>query len=380
MAMKPRLTVMVIADSMTNSVFQGQVLEPLYVQRKQNPCAPYIILSLESVIMPRECYAKLVPLSYHISWEVIKRGPFWGTLSLYPTVRRLRKALSHYDSYNIIARGAIAGFLSARALNPRHCRSLLIQARGLLAEEYRYTHMRNQTTWSYLHALRARSYEKIERMVYGSHFASSIRNLISFESVSDGLAEYLTQQYQTDPARILVTCHDFPRKIESSQRLKLRKQMRVSLDIAYDAYVYCYNGSAHPWQCPEEIVRFFSGQLSTDPRAILLIVTQEAQAFEMICKKYEVPGSNYRIISVDHTNVYSYLCVADAGILFRESHIINWVSRPTKLLEYCAAQLQIIHNGTVAYVCSLKSTDQQADCKKHPIFKGVQTHAVQLQK
>jgi len=36
-------------------------------------------------------------------------------------------------------------------------------------------------------------------------------------------------------------------------------------------------------------------------------------------------------------------------MLFREQTIVNWTSRPTKLLEYQAVGLEVVHNNTVAY-------------------------------
>jgi hypothetical protein len=52
--------------------------------------------------------------------------------------------------------------------------------------------------------------------------------------------------------------------------------------------------------------------------------------------------------------IYHYLAAADIGIIFRKPHIINWISRPTKILEYQAVGLKIIHNNTVAMLADHK--------------------------
>ncbi len=78
------------------------------------------------------------------------------------------------------------------------------------------------------------------------------------------------------------------------------------------------------------------------------MLTQDTDYFAALCVKHVLPSHSYHIIFVPHHEIYHYLAAADAGIIFREAHIINWVSRPTKILEYQAVGLKIIHNNTVA--------------------------------
>ena len=61
-------------------------------------------------------------------------------------------------------------------------------------------------------------------------------------------------------------------------------------------------------------------------------------------------AGSYHITTISHADIYRYLAAADAGIVLRESHPINWVSRPTKILEYQAAGLAIVHNNTIGYI------------------------------
>jgi len=55
--------------------------------------------------------------------------------------------------------------------------------------------------------------------------------------------------------------------------------------------------------------------------------------------------------------LYVYLAAADYGLLFRHKDIINWVSRPTKMLEYQAVGLKIIHNNTIEWLSENKKFD-----------------------
>ena len=68
--------------------------------------------------------------------------------------------------------------------------------------------------------------------------------------------------------------------------------------------------------------------------------------FEKLLQQ-SLPQHHYKIISVDYTNIFRYLAACDAGIIFREDHILNWISRPTKVLEYYAVGLPIIHNAAI---------------------------------
>ena len=112
-----------------------------------------------------------------------------------------------------------------------------------------------------------------------------------------------------------------------------------------------------PWQCAKESVRYFktlrdAGLLraSGDKKnneAFLLILSQDKTEFEKEIEKQQIPKKNYCVISVTPNDVYRYLSACDYGLLFRDKDIINFVSRPTKMLEYQSVGLEIIHNNTI---------------------------------
>ena len=76
------------------------------------------------------------------------------------------------------------------------------------------------------------------------------------------------------------------------------------------------------------------------------------QIMKSYLQKFDIPEHAYRVLHLAHQEIIPTLCAADYGILFRESHLMNWVSRPTKALEYEAAGLGIIHNDTVHFLLS----------------------------
>ena len=155
------------------------------------------------------------------------------------------------------------------------------------------------------------------------------------------------------PDKITIALDDIPQSCSQEEKMVWRKNIRKQLGIKENAYVYCYNGSAKPWQCPYDIVQFFSEKLRNNPDTFLLIVSQDTDNFLSILKNNHIANKYYRVLHIPYDHIYWYLAAADAGLLFREPHIINWVSRPTKALEYRAVGLTIIHNNTVDYLLNV---------------------------
>jgi hypothetical protein len=226
--------------------------------------------------------------------------------------------------------------------------TLKVQARGLCAEEFRYTHTKNKVTF-----LRGITYYLIYRILWFVErevFGEKIMSDFSIEVVSVGLKDYMVKNFGADPTKIVLATRDIPQPVIPALVTQWRTQMRRHLNIAQDAYVYCYSGSYKPWQCADETVQFFVEQYARDQHAFLLILSQDKDAFINALKRHGVPSSNYRVVSIAPRYLLEYLSAADVGLLFREPDVINWVSRPTKALEYQAVGLKIIHNNTVAWL------------------------------
>ena len=79
-------------------------------------------------------------------------------------------------------------------------------------------------------------------------------------------------------------------------------------------------------------------------------MTPDKNKFIEACGKQNIAKQHYAVLNVGAQDVYKYLAAGDYGLLFREPDVVNWVSRPTKMLEYQAVGLKIIHNKTVAWL------------------------------
>jgi len=417
--------IFVIYDGIENSVFPGQVLQPLCDFLSRNPEQNILLISFEknndflpppsiqflfqkSLPSTPSYYAKATkdrsassghnrtPLrsasSKRLELLILKKNRFLGQWSLYPAIWQLKKVLKQHQNFTVTARGPLAGYVTKQALGKPLRSCLTVQARGLLAEEYKFVNntslplmdstglttnggernshslVRGELVEPYerkkklftkniflgfLYLLRARQYKQLEKKVYGTPG-------IKIEAVSPALGEFLQKEFGTKKNQISIAKQDIPKQFQPAQITSWKKEIREKLQIPVNSCVYCFNGSAKPWQCPEQVVTFFKKKLEKKSDVFLLVLTQQKKEFQQILRKKNIPEKNYLVITVAHKEIYKYLSACDVGLLFREPHVVNWVSRPTKVLEYQAVGLEVVHNNTVEWM----TTDTPAQSHK----------------
>lgn len=326
---KESTNIFILYDSITNAVFESQVLAPLVAQQQ-----PWHIISFEKekVILPQHA---------HITFHIFKRKRYLCHWTLRTAIKQVRILLKNVNHYIITARGPFAGYIALQTATDT-CSNITIQARGLAAQEYAYMH---KNSYNIIHCVRKKLFEHLE------HKAYSIRNpLVTIEAVSPALREYLITHFNADPKKITLAQHDIPLQVSDATRHAYRTILRKQLCISDTTTVYCYNGSYKAWQCPQETIAYFKQLLSTNKDIFLLILTPDQKPFINLVHAAQLPRDRYHICTVQQQELYHYLAAANYGILFREPHIINHVSRPTKAVEYHAAGLCIIHNDTVDYL------------------------------
>lgn len=340
----------IIYDGIENSVFAGQVLAPLNVHLMNYPADRGLIISFEKK-MPAKAALDQIAKHTTIDYLILRKIPFLGSLSLRYAAYQLERAMRNYIIHAITARGPLAAWIVTHTKELDHI-PCIVQARGLAAQEYGYAHDDTQSWFmKKIHQFRMHQYEAIEQFVYGT-YAQQSETII--RAVSEPLRTYLIDTFHTPHRKILVEGTDIPQKIDPTILQTWRSAMRTTMNIPPDTYMYVYNGSAKAWQCPEQTVAYFASLYKNNQNLFLLILTQDQQKFIDLCMHAAIPSCAYHITHVRHDMMYHYLAAADAGIIFRKPHIINWVSRPTKILEYQAVGLTIIHNNTVAMLADYK--------------------------
>jgi len=232
--------IVIIYDSITNSVFLGQVLQPLITIAQKKPV---IILSYEKNNPPHELITHIQ--SYNITLIIFKKFSRIFLIGLLYDILRAHYYLKQYASYMLQARGPLAGCIARSLLFNSSCKQLTLQVRGLLAEEYRYAHKKTYFNMYYY------AYILIEKIAYMPH------KKIILEAVSPALKEYLHKKFFISRHALTVASQDIPPLISSNTKLKWRTGIRKQLSISHDTYVYCYNGSCKPWQCPDKTIAYF---------------------------------------------------------------------------------------------------------------------------
>lgn len=347
--MKQESRIFVLYDGIENSVFDGQVLQPLLQRLENNSDQNILLVSFERTQPNKEKLKQLNELHPKLAVLIAKKIPFFGMVSMFYAARHLKKIVAGYQEYHLLARGPLAGVIALKAVT-HQCASLTIQARGLLVEEYAYAHEHEKKISStFWHRFRQWQLRSLENKAY-SPAKTTIP--ITIEAVSAALKEYLFNTYGTDLASITIAQSDIPTSLPTTQLSSWKESVRTELSIPQKAHVYCYNGSIKAWQCPEKVASYFNEMLHADPQAFLLVLTQDCEPFKKLLDQNKIPHNKCLVMRVHHSAIYKYLAACDIGLLFRENHIVNWVSRPTKALEYQATGLKIEHNNTVEWLNS----------------------------
>lgn len=360
----------IVYDGISNSVFESQVINPLLLKLQQTPQLHATLVCFEKKQPNIKVLSGKIPVHPNLHLIICRRFPFWGISSLKPAIWQLIKHLRNATCHQIIARGPLAGYVALETLaqlakkNPDRLRtttdnplpSITIQARGLCAEEYRYATEKTKGSWlkkmyqKYMY----NQLKKVEWIAYRNKRASDYPRHVLIESVSNALSSYLIHHFRADASKISLATQDIPTIIAPSQIHEWKEKARKKLDIPNHAIVYCYSGSYKAWQCAQQTIAAFALEYQKNSHAMLLILTQDKKLFESELTRLNIPEHAYRILTVQPSDIYFYLSAGDYGMLLREPDVINWVSRPTKMLEYQSIGLQIIHNNTIAWLAEKK--------------------------
>lgn len=367
--------VYLLYDGIENSVFCSQVLTPILKLLGERADVQVLLISFESKRLPAAVIQKIIPAHDRLHLVLCKKFPYFSRLSLrlacFSINSLLVRGMRGSSFSHVIARGPFAGWIAMRVfakvkevIYGAHRPGLTIQARGLVAQEFAYAMSHSKKTWASLpkrmvSGLLYRSYKRLEHEVYSfgfgkycvPHDTRDTRAVAvdTIEAVSPALRQYLINNFAADPTRISVAHYDIPPVLLPEQISAWRSDVRQELGIPADTYVYCYTGSAHPWQGVDEMITYF---MSKD-RAFFLIFSREKEFFEKKLAEHGIDRSRYAVKTIDPGATYRYLSAADAGLLFRKKDSVNWVARPTKMLEYQAVGLKVIHNNTVGWLCSV---------------------------
>ena len=165
--------------------------------------------------------------------------------------------------------------------------------------------------------------------------------------VSQNLKEHYVNEYSIEPSKIIIvpnciyaTSNDvYITKEESNKSTQIKETLAPSGET-----LYIYAGGVGVYHKVDSIVKWFDEKIIDNSKLILLIPKSY--------KSVDTIDSNERveIFQVEHSDVRAYLLASDFGIIFRDDKLLNIVADPTKVPEYLAAGIRIIHTESVRTV------------------------------
>ena len=116
------------------------------------------------------------------------------------------------------------------------------------------------------------------------------------------------------------------------------------------AFVYC--GSYRTYQLIDKTLELYSSISKKIPNTKLFIFSNNQDEIKREIELINLPIENYRLMSLERTEVDTYLNAMDFSLLLRDNSILNIVSSPTKFPEYLINGLPVI---TTDYVGDFSS-------------------------
>ena len=137
-------------------------------------------------------------------------------------------------------------------------------------------------------------------------------------------------------------------------RIDIRDELGLKNKIAF---VYC--GSYRTYQLIDKTLELYLSINKKIPNTKLFIFTNNQDEIKREIELINLPIENYRLMSLERTEVDTYLNAMDFSLLLRDNSILNIVSSPTKFPEYLINGLPVI---TTDYV-----GDYSKQVRKHKL-------------
>lgn len=268
--------------------------------------------------------------------------PYEDRLGL-PFARRLLALELDRRPTVIHARGVWAAALAARVAARRRWVKLLYDVRGDYVAEHAFHHAgRGDAT-----GLRIRAGQWRIGRAEARACAAATRLLC----VSDALRTTLEARYPGAgvKASVVPSGHD-PRRFFLDPDLRARTRRSLGLE---DAFILVYAGSMVPYQLPGSLARLGRIASELDPKAHLLILTQDPEKARGFLERAQVPSGRATCLSVPHAEVPAYLSAADLGLLLRKRDPVNHAASPTKVAEYLASGVPVLLSPGIGDVSEL---------------------------
>ena len=363
-----------IFDGVENTVFYSQIYQQIKqkVERKElfNP----VIISfekdpLQATYFYNANFADLKTTNVFI-WQ---RMPLLGKWTLHLAAHRLKNFLAKNPTQKVICRGEAAAYILLKSIEffiadqevkkkidldetsiKNLCNEIEILIPGLASfevllkkKEQGIALLKSKIKMWFLFNLCT----AIEQVVFSvnNFWRLSSKLKVTYVFASKALKDYAIQHFELLPyictvSEVVIDPIDWDKKMEA------RVIVRTKHGIDLDANIYCYSGGMQPWQSFDLCIEAFLEFAKKDEKAFFLVLTHHAPEAQELITQFKVPAHQYLILKLKPELLHTYHLACDFGMIFREANIVNWTSRPIKVIEYKQAGLLVLHNFTIEWV------------------------------
>lgn len=319
-------------------VFESQVLEYLKKMRYKVEHVELIVFRHERNMFQKKKLENRI-LEYVDECATFASLPVVSTFQIKLDAVRLRNYVHKKykdEQVAVICRGDLAAYVGAYAFRQVSRARVLFDNRGLPQEESILSHG-NQWIHKRNRGVKA----------YAMNYAKDHCDAYNF--VTTNLREYDIEQYgyhKDLPFSIVPTLY-------SNEKVDNEGVERIIRDenCEPDDYIVTYIGSTAAWQSTGKLAEIFQRIYNKKSNAKFFVLTNGS-----IPEIQELQGElKQRIVvkEVPHNDVKYYLRITDAGIVIRDSNIVNRVAAPTKIAEYVTSGVQLLYSGEIGILSDL---------------------------
>lgn len=314
------------------SVYESQVLELLkyfILHKKLNVMLMQGYSSKDEKMKLERKISNYPVLAGRILWyRSYPAYPAFESLHLH-SIKKAFLSIPNVNQYVVHVRAEFTGYLVQKAIRRLGCvNKIVIDFRAVVLEELRYK--LSSSSVRGLRKMLILLQKKYWKRFYNSFFSARDCNLV-ISSVSSAINEYIRERYPQCPYPL--TVHPNIAGIQFVYSEVERARVRQELGIPEDALVaICATGSNAIWQ--------------KDGETIETLIKRGVTVINLSNNKLDIKGCI--TTKIPFAQMPAYLSAADMAVLWREHDFINWSASPSKLSEFAAMGLYIIHNKSIA--------------------------------
>lgn len=127
-------------------------------------------------------------------------------------------------------------------------------------------------------------------------------------------------------------------KLNIDEMKKIRNKAREDFSIKKDLHLYLYSGGNQAWQNLDKIVKIFSLIKANDPKSFFILLTSKNDSLVKELNE-KVGYGHYKIMFLNNNEYMKALLMSDAGFIFRDYKMTNFVAFPNKFSDYISCGL-----------------------------------------